>query len=401
MVRTSSVLPEMWANPSLRSGAVRLPTPDGWFDDVALAVQVHSRQYHAGELDWEKTVSADGVFAEHGIAHVAVTPRQITREASSVLRRIERAYEQATKRPPAHRRRPIHRPVGCGLAVRRTIHVAGTTRGSSNGSASSLPTCRRPRPDKGLTRQVRAMRSGMDAATRRANAAAQIFLSYRAGGDEAARGARQVMLRGLADRVARGEFHEGAARRAFYYTPGAVAFEDELLSEARHWQVAASIDRQLATADELWIVDTPDYLGVRGGPRRTDDHGLPDGERIEPARAAPLRSTTSEVHPEPADLLPPFTKPQRKRMARGTATLIGQHGPQGVVAIRQLGFVAAAHRPAAVPHRPGLDERLLERGPAALPPAGPRHGGTARRRALPLGARAAGHRPDSGGPAGS
>jgi len=85
------------------SPAARRPrsvtTPDGWFDDVALAVQVHSRRYHAGELDWEKTVSGDGAFAEHGIALVAVTPRQISRDAPSVLRRVERAYEQAASRP--------------------------------------------------------------------------------------------------------------------------------------------------------------------------------------------------------------------------------------------------------------------------------------------------------------
>jgi hypothetical protein len=98
LVRTSTVLPEMWANPSLRVGDVRLPTPYGWFDDVGLAVQVHSRQYHAGDLDWEKTVSADGVFAEHGVPLVAVTPRQISSRPAAVLVTIERAYEQAAKR---------------------------------------------------------------------------------------------------------------------------------------------------------------------------------------------------------------------------------------------------------------------------------------------------------------
>jgi hypothetical protein len=48
----------------LTTGDHRLPTPDGWFDDVALAVQVHSRRHHAGELDWEATVAADGAFAD-------------------------------------------------------------------------------------------------------------------------------------------------------------------------------------------------------------------------------------------------------------------------------------------------------------------------------------------------
>jgi hypothetical protein len=41
-VRTSRALPAMWANPALRVGDVRLPTPDGWFDDVGLCVQVHA-----------------------------------------------------------------------------------------------------------------------------------------------------------------------------------------------------------------------------------------------------------------------------------------------------------------------------------------------------------------------
>ncbi len=99
LVRSSGRLPEMWANPVLHVGATRLPTPDGWFDDVGLAVQVHSKRYHAGELDWEKTVSGDGVFAEHGIPLVAVTPRQIAAQGQIVLTRIERAHEQASLRP--------------------------------------------------------------------------------------------------------------------------------------------------------------------------------------------------------------------------------------------------------------------------------------------------------------
>jgi hypothetical protein len=99
LVRGSRVLSEMWANPLLHAGAVRLPTPDGWFDDVGLAVQVHSKRYHAGELKWERTVSGDGVYAEHGIALVAFTPRQIASGPAAVLTRIERAYEQASRRP--------------------------------------------------------------------------------------------------------------------------------------------------------------------------------------------------------------------------------------------------------------------------------------------------------------
>jgi hypothetical protein len=99
LVSGSAILPPMLANPALTVGAVRLPTPDGWFDDVALAVQVHSRRFHAGALDWEATIASDGVFAEHGIPVVAVTPRQIATDGAFVVRRIENAYLAARQRP--------------------------------------------------------------------------------------------------------------------------------------------------------------------------------------------------------------------------------------------------------------------------------------------------------------
>lgn len=78
---------------------VRLPIPDGWFDDVGLAVQVHSWRWHASPTDWDATVMADGVFAEYGIPVVAVTPRALRQAPNDVLRRIERALAQASGRP--------------------------------------------------------------------------------------------------------------------------------------------------------------------------------------------------------------------------------------------------------------------------------------------------------------
>jgi hypothetical protein len=99
IVARSALLPPMWANPRLTLGARRLPTPDGWFDDVGLAVQVHSRQYHAGDLDWEATVGADAELVEHGIPVLAVTPRQIARSQDDVLARLERAHAAARLRP--------------------------------------------------------------------------------------------------------------------------------------------------------------------------------------------------------------------------------------------------------------------------------------------------------------
>jgi hypothetical protein len=92
IVNDNSRLPRPWANPTLHDPlGRRLTTPDLWFDDVALAVMVHSRAFHSGEV-------------------VAVTPASIAAEPERVLTRIDAAYGRALRRP---------RPVGV-LALPRT-----------------------------------------------------------------------------------------------------------------------------------------------------------------------------------------------------------------------------------------------------------------------------------------
>lgn len=92
----SALLPRVWPNPSLRTGnGDPLPTPDFWIDDVGLAGQVHSRLHHARDSDWERTVSSDNVFAEHGITVVAVTPAGFTRDPGAFRLQVERAYAAA------------------------------------------------------------------------------------------------------------------------------------------------------------------------------------------------------------------------------------------------------------------------------------------------------------------
>ena len=72
-----------------------LTTPDLWFDDVGMAVMVHSRAFHAGSLQWDETVVGDSDLSTHRIVVVGVTPEQLTRDPRSVLRRIEAHHEAA------------------------------------------------------------------------------------------------------------------------------------------------------------------------------------------------------------------------------------------------------------------------------------------------------------------
>ena len=89
----SRVLPDLWANPTLHDHqGRRLTTPDLWCDDVALAVMVHSRQFHAGVLDWDATVDGDSDLSTARIAVVGITPTSLARDPAGILRRVEAAY---------------------------------------------------------------------------------------------------------------------------------------------------------------------------------------------------------------------------------------------------------------------------------------------------------------------
>jgi hypothetical protein len=102
LLATSRVLPEVWANPRLVSArGTRLLTPDGWVDEVGLALMVHSRQHHFDVAEWEATVAGDSAYAEHGVTALAFTPRMIREQPREVLARVERTYLALRRSPRA------------------------------------------------------------------------------------------------------------------------------------------------------------------------------------------------------------------------------------------------------------------------------------------------------------
>ena len=110
LVAISTVLSVAWANPLLTTTAGdRLTTPDVWFDDVALAVMVHSRRHHSEADQWDDTVERDGDLVAAGVVVAGVTPRRLRRQPDAVLTRLERAYLIAAARPrPGIRATPRH-----------------------------------------------------------------------------------------------------------------------------------------------------------------------------------------------------------------------------------------------------------------------------------------------------
>lgn len=96
LTASSSKLPDMWCNPDLftEPGGRRLITPDGWFDDVGLALMVHSRRWHDGQR-WAPTVERDGDLVAQGIRVLPLAPTSIATNPKQVLARVEQAYGAA------------------------------------------------------------------------------------------------------------------------------------------------------------------------------------------------------------------------------------------------------------------------------------------------------------------
>jgi len=76
--------------------------PDAWFDDVALALEVDSREHHADEEGWRRTLDRQARYAAAGVLCLPLTPRQIRDEREAVMLRIRAARESAGDRPRPH-----------------------------------------------------------------------------------------------------------------------------------------------------------------------------------------------------------------------------------------------------------------------------------------------------------
>jgi hypothetical protein len=92
-LRRSRVLPALlWNTPLRTATGATLPTPDGWIADVAIAIEVDSREYHYRPEDWKRTLERHNVLTQHGILVLHFTPAQIRDNPDRVLRTVEEAY---------------------------------------------------------------------------------------------------------------------------------------------------------------------------------------------------------------------------------------------------------------------------------------------------------------------
>jgi hypothetical protein len=100
LLQRSRVLPRVVWNPEVVDEHGRfLAKPDAWFDDVAMAWEIDSHEFHLSPADHAATLARRSAMTAAGILVVATAPSRITREPRAVLEDLERSHAQAALRP--------------------------------------------------------------------------------------------------------------------------------------------------------------------------------------------------------------------------------------------------------------------------------------------------------------
>ena len=93
------VPPSHW-NPTIHTpGGVYVGCPDGWWDDVALAWEIDSVDFHFSKDSYARTLRRNTRYAAAGITVVPTLPSRLRDDPRGVLCELEAAYRTAASRP--------------------------------------------------------------------------------------------------------------------------------------------------------------------------------------------------------------------------------------------------------------------------------------------------------------
>jgi hypothetical protein len=81
-------------NPMLhRTDGTRLPTPDAWIADTAIAIEVDSQEFHYSVDGWRRTMDRHNELSRFGVLVLHFTPIEIRTNPGRVRRLIEQAHQ--------------------------------------------------------------------------------------------------------------------------------------------------------------------------------------------------------------------------------------------------------------------------------------------------------------------
>lgn len=94
-----AVPPTHW-NPELRDAAGNyVGCPDGWWEDVGLAWEIDSFDFHFYRDGYRRTLARNNRYSAAGIVVVQTLPSQLKEDPEGVLRELEAAYRTAAALP--------------------------------------------------------------------------------------------------------------------------------------------------------------------------------------------------------------------------------------------------------------------------------------------------------------
>ncbi|HYG10132.1 MAG TPA: hypothetical protein VD835_09310 [Pyrinomonadaceae bacterium] len=181
----------------------------------------------------------------------------------------------------------------------------------------------------GLLHYIGSARKSLKMQEERWNNSGRVFVSYRSRHFIAAERLKLAVEQGVLPGVRQSP--------VTLLRPGELAYDDEVLTEYRHWQLVSMIDRKIGAAGEMWVYNTEDYLHswwtraelVTIAYRRASGIRTPTVSLFDPF--------THKLQPAPDGLVPELTVEQRRRLARWYSnTDPGTSGPEHVRTFRLL-----------------------------------------------------------------
>ena len=93
-------LPMPLFNPRLHlPNGTFIASPDAWWPDAGVAIEVDSREWHFAPDDWEHTMMRHSDLGQYGIVTLHVTPRQLRNAPDAFLQKAANAYKAGVRRP--------------------------------------------------------------------------------------------------------------------------------------------------------------------------------------------------------------------------------------------------------------------------------------------------------------
>jgi len=93
-------LPDPMYNPRLYLGDTFIASPDCWWGQAGVAVEVDSREWHLSPQDWERTSQRHATMTALGILTLHFSPQRIRSAPREVVSKIKAALAEGSRRQP-------------------------------------------------------------------------------------------------------------------------------------------------------------------------------------------------------------------------------------------------------------------------------------------------------------